>query len=140
MLKGSDYIYESNVVKDTKWDFHYKNLLPNALELAHIQSEKIIFLLEEEGDDLSVPRLVEHYLSFTTPTQKNRFVNTMDVEGFSFKDEIESDEFEHGIALVKEHSILSDDVKKNVEILFEAVQKEKGFYEGWSTTLASEIE
>ena len=140
MLKGSEYAYESNIVKDAKWNFHYKNLLPSDLELAHIQSEKIIFLLEEEDDDLSVPRQVEHYLSFTTPTQKNRFVNTLDLEGFSFKDEIESDEFEHGIALVKEHTVLSDDIKKNVGILFEAVQKEHGFYEGWSTILASEIE
>ena len=140
ILKGSEYVYESNIVKDAKWNFHYKNLLPNSLEIAHIQSEKIIFLLEEEDDDLSVPRQVEHYLSFTTPTQKNRFLNTLDLEGFRFKDEIESDEFEHGIALVKEHTVLSDDVKTNVEILFEAVQKEQGFYEGWSTVLASEIE
>jgi len=140
MLKESDYAFQSNIVKDAKWNFHYKNLLPNALELAHIQSEKIIFLLEEEGDDLSVPRSVEHYFSFTTPTQKNRFLNNLDLDGVSFKDEIESDEFEYGIALVKEHTILSDDVKRNVEIFFEAVQKEKGFYEGWSTTLASEIE
>ena len=140
MLKDSNYAYESNIVKDAKWNFHYKNLLPSDLELAHIQSEKIIFLLEEEGDDLSVPRVVEHYLSFATPTQKNRFLNTLDLEGVSFKDEIESNEFEQGIALVKEHSILSDDVKKNVEIFFKAVQKEKGFYEGWSTILSSEIE
>ncbi len=140
MLKPSNYMYESNVVKDNKWDFHYKNLSPSELELAHMQSEKIIFLLEEEEDDLDVVRAVEHYLSFTTPTQKNRFVNTLDIEGFSFKDDIESDEFEHGIALVKNHDVTSDEVKKNVKILFEAVKKEKGFYEGWSTVLAQEVE
>ena len=140
ILKSTQYIYESNVVKDNKWDFHYKNLSPSELELAHIQSEKIIFLLQEEEDDLEVVRPVEHYLSFMTPTQKNRFVNTLDIEGFSFKDEIESDEFDHGIALVKEHKISSDEVRKNVEILFEAVKKEQGFYEGWSTVLAQEVE
>jgi hypothetical protein len=140
MLKPSDYMYESNVVKDNKWNFHYKNLLPSDLELAHIQSEKIIFLLEEEEDDLEVVRPVEHYISFTTPTQKNRFVNTLDIEGVSFKDDIESDEFEHGIALVKEHSVTSDEVRKNVALIFEAVKKEKGFYEGWSTVLAKEVE
>jgi len=36
MLKPSNYVYESNVVKDSKWDFHYKNLSPSELELAHI--------------------------------------------------------------------------------------------------------
>jgi len=138
MLKPSEYLYESNVVKDSKWDFHYKNLLPNALELAHIQSEKIIALLQEEGDDLTVVRPVEHYLSFTTPTQKNRFINHLNIDGFTLKDEIESDEFAHGIALVKEHNVTSDALKENVALLFEAVQKEQGFYEGWSTVLAQE--
>ena len=140
MLNPSQYVYESNVVKDAKWDFHYKNLVPSNLELAHIQSEKIIFLLEEEGDDLAVVRPVEHYASFTTPTQKNRFINTLSLEGFSFKDEIESEEFENGVALIKEHNLTSDVVKENVNILFETLQKEKGFYEGWSTVLAEEVQ
>ena len=135
MLNPSNYVYESNVVKDAKWDFHYKNLSPSELELAHIQSEKIIFLLQEEGDDLEAVRVVEHYASFETPTQKNRFINTLALEGFSFKDEIDNDEFENGVALVKEHSVTEDELKKVVEELFIAVKKEKGFYEGWSTVL-----
>ena len=139
ILKASDYIYESSVVKDNKWDFHYKNLSPTELELAHIQSEKIIFLLKEEDDALEVVRPVEHYVSFLTPTQKNRFLNTLELEGVSFKDEIENDEFEHGVALVKDHALTSDEVKKVVNEIFQAVKKEEGFYEGWSTVLASEL-
>ena len=138
MLKGSNYIYESNVVKDNKWDFHYNNLNPTDLELAHIQSQKIIFLLEEEGDDLSLSRPVEHYVSFTTPTQKNRFINLLNLEGFSYKDDIESDEFEHGVALVKEHILSAEVVKENIEELYKLVKQEGGYYEGWSTLLAKE--
>jgi len=139
MLTPSNYMYESNVVRDAKWDFHHKNLSPSDLELANIQSEKIIFLLQEEGDDLSIVRPVEHYLSFTTPTQKNRFLNTLNLEGFTFKDDIENDEFEHGIAIIKEHSLQSEEVNTIVKEVFDAVKEEKGFYEGWSTILASEL-
>ena len=138
ILKPANYIYESNVVRDAKWDFHYKNLLPNELELCHIQSEKIIYLLQEEGDKLEIPRDVEHYASFDTPTQKNKFLNSLDLEGFSFKDEISSDEFENGIALVKRHAVTSEEVKKVVNELFAAIKKEQGYYEGWSTLLAQE--
>ncbi|WP_434579742.1 DUF695 domain-containing protein [Sulfurimonas sp. NW15] len=138
MLKPAHYIYESNVVRDTKWDFHYKNLAPNELELCHIESEKIIFLLKEEGDNLEIPRAVEHYVSFTTPTQKNKFLNSLSLEGFSFKDEISSDEFENGIALVKTHAVTTEEVRKVVNELFEAIKKEQGYYEGWSTLLAQE--
>jgi len=140
ILKGTHYIYESSVVRDTKWDFHYKNLIPSELEQCHIESDKIIFMLEEEGDELEKVRPVEHYVSFELPTQKNRFLNTLDVEGFTYKDDISSDEFENGIALVKEHEVTPQRVKEEVAKLFESVKKSQGFYEGWSTTLASENE
>ena len=140
ILKPSNYVYESSVVRDTKWDFHHKNLTPSELEQCHIESEKIIFMLEEEEDDLSVVRPVEHYLSFELPTQKNRFINTLDLEGYTLKDEISSEDFEHGIALIKEHDVTSETVHGEVTKVFEAVKKSQGFYEGWSTVLAAELE
>jgi len=140
ILKKSGYSYESNVVKDPKWNFYDLQLCPNTLELTHIQSAKVIFLLEEEGDDLSAKREVEHYISFETPTQKNRFLNTLDIEGFSFKDDISSEEFEHGVALIKEHAVTYEEVKKVVEELFEKVKLERGYYEGWSTTFVGSDE
>jgi hypothetical protein len=137
MLKGSGYKYECSVVKDAKWDFYHKNLFPSELEFHNIQSDKIIFLLEEEGDKLSIPRYVEHYLSFDTSTQKERFVkNALDC-GFEFKDDISSEEFEHGVALIKKHSVVSEEVRKVVEDLYELVKKEHGYYEGWSTVLVT---
>lgn len=140
ILKGSNYVYESNVVKDSKWDFYQRNLYPSELEFCHIESEKIIFLLKEEEDDLSVVREVEHYASFETPTQKERFLKKLHVEGFHYKDDISSEEFENGVALVKEHAVNSDEVQKVVSELFEAIKKEGGYYEGWSTVLAKELE
>ncbi|MDF1883535.1 DUF695 domain-containing protein [Sulfurimonas sp. SAG-AH-194-C21] len=140
ILKASTYVYESSVVRDTKWDFHHKNLIPSELEQCHIQSEKIIFMLKEEEDDLSVVRSVEHYISFELPTQKNRFLNTLDIKGYRLKDEISTEEFEHGIALVKEHDVQSQTLKIEIDILFKEIKKCQGFYEGWSTTLAKEIE
>ena len=138
ILKPSNYVSESSVVRDTKWDFHHKNLTPTELELCHIESEKIIFMLEEEEDDLSVIRPVEHYISFEMPTQKNRFINTLDLEGYTLKDEISSDEFEHGIALIKEHNVTSETLQEEVTQLFTEIKKAQGFYEGWSTVLSND--
>ena len=140
ILKSTNYIHESSVVKDNKWDFHHKNLTPTELEQCHMESEKIIFMLEEEEDDLEVLRDVEHYLSFEVPTQKNRFINTLNIEGYTLKDEISSDEFENGIALVKNHKVTREIIKQEVETVFAEVKKCQGYYEGWSTILAVEIE
>ena len=138
ILAPSNYVYESHTVRDTKWDFHYKNLTPNERELAHIQSDKIIYLLEEEGDSLEVSRPVEHYISFDTPTQKEKFMEKLDSKDFLLKDEISSDEFENGLALLREHTVTKEAVKEVVEELFELMKDENGYYEGWSTTLANE--
>ncbi|WP_324170614.1 DUF695 domain-containing protein [Sulfurimonas sp.] len=140
ILVPSEYIYESNIVRDTKWDFYELQLEPTELELCHIQSAKIIFLLAEEGEDLTIPRDVEHYVSFETPTGKNRFVNTLDLEGFSFKDEISTEDFEHGVALVKNHNVTEKEVQKVVNTLFEKVKIDNGYYEGWSTLLINKDE
>jgi regulator of RNase E activity RraB len=140
ILAPANYVYESNVVKDTKWSFYELQLCPTELESHHLQSAQIIFLLEEEGDDISVAREVEHYAVFDTSTQKNRFVNSALELGFSFKDDIATDEYEHGVALVKIHMPSEEEVKKNVETLFALIKKERGFYEGWSTTLADKEE
>ncbi len=137
ILSPSEYIFESNIVRDTKWEFYENQLVPNELELHHIESSKIIFLLQEEGEDLSISRDVEHYVSFLTPTQKDRFLENLNLDGFSFKDEISSEEFEHGLALIKNHSVTKNEVKKTIEELFLKIKQEGGFYEGWSTTLVT---
>ena len=139
VLAPSNYMFESYIVRDTNWDFYKNELVPNELELHHMESLKIISLLEEEGDDLGVQRDVEHYISFLTPTQKDRFLDALDLKDFTLKDEISNDEFEHGVALVKKHSVTQSVVEDVVEKLFKKIKKEGGFYEGWSTTLVPKV-
>ncbi|PNV83862.1 MAG: DUF695 domain-containing protein [Sulfurimonas sp.] len=140
ILKESGFKYESSVVKDAKWDFYTKNLFPTELEFHNIQSQNIIFLLQEEGDELLAPRDVEHYISFDTATQKERFIKNIITYGFEFKDDISSEEFEHGAALVKFHSVTNEEVRSVVEELYELIKKEHGYYEGWSTTLVQKVD
>jgi len=135
MLSPSNYIYESNIVRDTKWNFYETQLLPSELDSHHIVSAKIAFLLSEEGNDEDAVREVEHYAVFDTDTQKERFLKTALEAGFSYKDDISTEEYEHGVALLKEHNITDEEVKKVVTELYELIKKEHGFYEGWSTTL-----
>ena len=137
ILKPSGYIYESNVAKDKDWEFFDFNIFPSDLELSIMQSKKIVALLEEEGDNISASREVEHYASFDTQTQKDRFVKKALAEGFAFKDDISSDEFEHGVALAKEHALDDDELKSVITPLLSLIKEERGEYELWSTTLVN---
>jgi len=137
ILSPSKYVYESNIVRDNKWNFYETQLLPSELESHHIVSAKIAFLLAEEDDDIEVVRDVEHYAVFDTDTQKDRFKELAIDAGFEYKDDISTEEYEHGVAFIKKHNITDLEVKKVVTELYELIKKERGYYEGWSTTLVS---
>lgn len=135
MLKLSNYIYESNVAKDKDWDFFHHNIFPTDLELALMQSAQIISYLEEEGDNLSTPREVEHYASFEMSSQKERFIKKAIESGFKFKDDLSSEDFDYGVALIKEHSVTAPELEKVITELMDIIKQESGEYELWSTVL-----
>ena len=138
ILSPSHYVYESNIVKDAKWDFYETQLFPTELESHHIVSQKIISLLKEENDNTQAIREVEHYAVFDTDGQKERFKENTLKSGFLYKDDISTEEYDYGIALVKEHNIEETEVEKVVNELYKLIKKEHGYYEGWSTTLVNQ--
>ena len=140
ILKPTKYIHESNVAKDKDWEFFDHNIFPTDLELCLMQSKHIVSLMEEEGDNKSIAREVEHYASFDTSTQKDRFVEKALTCGFVFKDDISSDELEYGVALTKEHSLNEDELKEVIRPLLDIIKEEHGEYELWSTTLEEDSE
>lgn len=135
MLKPMGYIYESNVARDKDWEFYNHNIFPTDLELALIQSSDIILLMQEEGDDTSAPREVEHYASFDMKGQKDRFIEKAQEIGFKFKDDISSEEFDYGVAFTKEHNLTLQEIEKTITPFLELIKQEHGEYELWSSVL-----
>jgi len=134
-LNESQLMFENGVVRDTKWDFYTANLMPSELEYCFMESQKIIEILQDEGDTISEAREVEHYAMFDTSTQKQRFIEKMLDMEFVFKDDIATDECEHGVALLKTHNLEEETMRETIAQLYDAVKVEHGFYELWSTTL-----
>lgn len=140
ILKSTNYIYESNVARDKDWEFFTYNIFPTDLELSFMQSAKIIFMMKEEGDNISIPREVEHYASFDTKTQKDRFVQKAQEIGFKFKDDISSEDFDYGVALTKEHNLTMQEVQEAITPFVQLIKAEHGEYELWSALLQDDNE
>lgn len=136
IFSGSGYVYETSVVRDNKWDFYYKNLFPTDLEMYLIYSKKIVLQMMAEGDNLVEPREVEHYVSFDTASQKERFLDSIGEIGFRYKDDVDNKELAHAVAITKEHALDQDSLKKNISELLELIKKDHGRYELWSAPLA----
>ena len=136
IFSGSGYVYETSVVKDSKWDFYYKNLFPSDLEMYLIYSKKIVLQMMAEGDDLAAPREVEHYVSFDTKSQKERFLKSIEKIGFVYKDDVDNKELAYAVAIAKEHALDQDSLQSNISQLLELIKKDHGRYELWSAPLA----
>jgi len=138
MVRHSKYPYERGSSKDTKWEMYQERLYPEPFDIISIQSRHTLEALMEEGDDLSVPREVEHYFFFQTPTALQRFETSMLSQGFIIKEHMNDDEsdYVYGVTLLKTESITPEQVNETTSILYELVLQDHGHYEGWSTVLS----
>ncbi|MGA9046930.1 DUF695 domain-containing protein [Sulfuricurvum sp.] len=137
MVRHGGYVYERGSSKDAKWEMYSDNLYPDAYGLLSIQNRHTITALLEAGDDLSIPREVEHYLFFQTKTSMERAVAQLASHGFAVKEYVHDDEsdYAYGVILIKNEMITPEIVEETTTSLYESAMQEHGHYEGWSTVL-----
>lgn len=137
MNRHGGYVYERGASKDTKWAMYSDNLYPDAYGLLSIQNRHTINALLEAGDDLTLPREVEHYLFFQTKTSMERAVAQLASHGFEVKEYVTDDEsdYGYGVILIKSEAITPETVEETTTSLYESAIQEHGHYEGWSTVL-----
>lgn len=140
ILNAFGYKFESNSVKDRKWNLYETNLYPNLLQSHHIQSRQIIEELLEEGDDLTKQREVEHYVLFQTKSLREKFIASLEEKELTCKDEFErdSEEYKYGIIIPVMQTVDLEMINKTTDMFMELCTKEHAYYEGWSTSMAEE--
>ncbi len=138
----SDYAYESGSRRDAKWEQYLRRLYPDARNFQQIQSRHTILALNEEGDDLNAERPVEHYIFFKTRSNEERFSDKAMDMGFTVKEQVEQDDetYPYGVILERSGAVTFEAIEESIDMLFAAMLKEHGVYEGWSTALAKEAD
>lgn len=125
--------------RDAQQAFYHETLYPDAYELQQVKSREIIEELSSAGDDLSVPRPVEHYLFFQTQTAMQRAaIELAETEGRIETGLHEEGRYPHGLMLERVHDCLPETLETVTAPLIALAQKEHGIYMGWSTVLAGE--
>lgn len=140
MNQHGGYVYERGSSRDSKWEMYNDNLYPDAYGLLSIQNRHTIAALVEAGDDLNIPREVEHYLFFQTKTSMERAVSQLASHGYEAKEYVNDDEsdYGYGVVLVNIEAINPETIEETTTSLYESAIQEHGIYEGWSTTLAED--
>jgi regulator of RNase E activity RraB len=137
MSRHGGYVYERGSSRDSKWEMYSDNLYPDAYGLLSIQNRHTISALVDAGDDLTLPREIEHYLFFQTKSSMERAVAQLASHGFGVKEYVTEDEsdYMYGVVLVKSEAITPEVVEETTTSLYESAIQEHGNYEGWSTVL-----
>lgn len=140
MARHGGYVYERGSSRDSKWEMYEDNLYPDAYGLLSIQNRHTIAALLEAGDDITIPREIEHYLFFQTKTSMERAVIQLASHGYNVKEYVNDEEsdYAYGVVLIKTEAITPEIIEETTTSLYESAIQEHGMYEGWSTTLSGE--
>ena len=140
MLSAFEYKYESNAVKDKNWKLYEVSLRPTLAQSHQIQSRHIIEELSEEGDDLSQPREVEHYLLFQTASLREKFLEVLTEKSLTCKDifESEDEEFCFGVIVSITQAVDEATMHITTDMLLELCLIHHAQYEGWSTSMVDQ--
>ena len=131
------YQYESGNRRDKKYETYKKLLLPNEVEYNRVQSEAIIGELEEAGDDLDAEHRIEHHAVFMTQSQRKRFIEEMQEEGFAFLqeflDEKAEDDFVYSVVFTKLSALSLEIIEEQNASIFPLIKQGQVRYEEGGT-------
>lgn len=139
ILNAFAYPFESNAVKDKKWNLYETTLYPNLVHAHHIQTRQIIAELLEEGDDIAVSREVEHYLLFQTSSLREKLLEVLESHNLTCKGVFERDdeEFVYGVTIALMQNLDAKAMDHFTDKLIALAAEYHAHYEGWSTLGAS---
>ncbi|MDN3659153.1 DUF695 domain-containing protein [Ferruginibacter paludis] len=130
------YQYSINIQNDAEWKGYLGFLFPNEDILDQLTNEKVILDLTDAGDDLSKPRMVDHWLYFKTDAERNSFIPYAVKEKFKV-----TKSFSPNTRLTYQLQLSRTDKVDlaSISIITSALRKKAtelhGQYDGWETVV-----
>lgn len=120
---------------DSEWGFYQNLLYPTSKEWQIIQNHKVCDQLKESGDNLHLPRAIEHIAFYTNEYEKEKIVDTLTSEGFKIKDELTNEEGVKGLSFYRTDKPFYYDIDELTLHLVELLDACNAQYDGWETSI-----
>jgi regulator of RNase E activity RraB len=140
MLAFPDYSYKLRTSPDPTWD-GYQSLYPSPLEMQRIQNHRLIESLVNQGDKIQKVRQVDHWIYFSSESDREQFANQIKLNGFKIEDKgvadaTDSKPFRLKVSRVDPVTVEATD--KYIVELWQLAERYNGTYDGWETFLVRE--
>jgi hypothetical protein len=134
-----EFAWLARSVADSAWSNYLDALYPPPRELELIGDRRLVDRLQKQGDPLTRPRPVEHFLGFPSKTSRMEFLRQPGMEAFTIVEMPEADSSRKDMPyLLHLRRVDIPDLpflERVVRPLRDKASRMRGRYEGWETFL-----
>lgn len=127
-----DLGYLVDVDRDKKG--YWEDLFPTKADWQVIKDQRVLSVMQENGDDLETPRRIDHWAYFPRPDQRDAFKDWVEAEGFSIERADASDE-KFAVQFFHTFSPAFPGISNCTIKLMEKAEACGGDYDGWETSV-----
>lgn len=138
MQDFSEYQYALKSINDPDWEQYFNFLYPNPHELQKIMNRGVVAQLEKNGDSLTKPRMVFHWIYFRTAESMNEYIKQIIDWGYKV-DNTANDkslgEYPFVLSISRTDSVDYHNIDAHILPLWELAKKNNANYDGWETSV-----
>ncbi len=129
-----NYSFEFGSRIDSQWDVYQKLLFPTLKQWQIISNHHACNQLKEQGDNLQIPRAIEHKAYFKTTDARDLFLHEIESQGFKLQKEIKNQSV-NGVVFYRIDSPFYYDIDELTLQLIDLSNLFDGEYDGWECSL-----
>ena len=125
------------IVDEPQWDTYHNVLYPRPEDWQQIQDGMVLEALRKDGDDLSRPRQVDHWLFFDNAEACGAVADLLVADGFTVVDRRGPDEDndQWTLHVCRRDSVQPEDITPLTVSLLHLANEHGGEYDGWETSV-----
>lgn len=135
-----DYKIEQKWREDPEWDAYFEFLYPDELDMQTIQNRRVCINLQEHGDNIDLPREIDHFAVFYSTGTREQFIEKITELGFGIRHTIDpgedTEEDDDGYTVEFFRTDVPSAIDDVTLPLFELAAEFEGDYDGWGAPLA----
>lgn len=133
MAKFDEYTWDMGLVEEPDWDTYLEFLYPDEQGMDTIWNNRVRRQLAENGDNMAVPREIDHWLFFPSAADREAFTAEIKTENFRVKTVDDDPEKPFGLLVQREDA--PDDIDDVTWPLRELAGAHGGAYDGWGCSV-----
>lgn len=123
------YAYSTRHRPDPEWTVYREFLLPGPRDMQRIHNRRVVALLEEHGDRLTMPRWIDHRAYMPNDTSAEALQITLFEQGFSV--EVYHRDATGAVTVDFKRVDAPEEIERVVMPVFDLVRSLGGDYDGW---------